>query len=416
MSFAGSCSLGGLAGPIIPWYLRQQALLFLAAFDPAGAPVVHAGTEPETRDYQELIRFLCGESEHLQSSEFATLAVLARRAFVDQERAVTLTRPGLTRARKRQLAQRDPSFLLELIDTKIDVHGFRDLPARIREDLCRGLENSNGDHDILATEVLNSHPSSFLRNELFLLRFAKAFLETWKPQERLPEVITPGQVRLRDIKGEDVADIKSLQIRRSRAGTSGSLYEVPTWCPDGEQWRFQLGFLLRFILSGQPDFTRPVRRTHWKENESAYRPAESHWYQRMYGLYSGQPAFGHDWLPITEWVEGFLLGLLRWPGCLPTGQFSWVEKGIQVAKKQIDRRIADLELRRGSATRELILPLEAKRPTATNKKRPFRACVAQTVIPTADDFKPTDLALNEPQFGEGTAITCQRHSRPWNAC
>ena len=117
---------------------------------------------------------------------------------------------------------------------------------------------------------------------------------------------------------------------------------MPAWCEAGERWRFQLGFLLRFILSGQPDFTRPVRRRQWKETESSYRPAESHWYQRLYGLYSGQPAFGDDWLPITNWMEELLLALLRWPGCRAPEEFGWVEQGIEEARTQIGRRIADL--------------------------------------------------------------------------
>ncbi|MYC63965.1 MAG: hypothetical protein F4X16_14240 [Caldilineaceae bacterium SB0661_bin_34] len=385
-----------LPGQAIPWYLRQQALLFLAAFDPAGVPVIRMGTKPELRHYLKLIRFLRGEREHLWSSDFATLAVLARRAFVDRERAVNLTRPGLNRSRKRQLAQRDLSFLLELIGTETDAHSFCDLPARIRDDLCWGVKSSNGKQDTLATAILKLHPSGVLRNELSLLRFAKAFLETWEQQECAPAVITPGQVRLRIVEDQNVADVKNLQILVSRAGTSGSLYEVPAWCPDGERWRFQLGFLLRFILSGQPDFTRPVRKENWKVSESSYRPAEPHWYQRMYGLYSGQPAFGHDWLPITEWVEGFLLDLLHWPGCHVPDLFSEVEQSIQETKIQIDQRIADLEQKRGSATRELILPLRARRPPAMHTKRPLRACVVQTAIPADDDFKPTDLALNEP--------------------
>ena len=388
--------LVALPGQTIPWYLRQQALLFLAAFDPAGAPVIRMRTKQEIRQYLKLIRFLRGEGKHLRSSDFATLAVLSRRGFVDRVQAVNLTRPNLNRSRRHQLAQRDPSFLLELLDTETDTHGFRDLPARIREDLCLGLESSDGDHDTLATAVRNSHPSSFLRNELSLLRFAKAFLETWEQQECPPEVITPGQVRLRVVKDEDIADVERLRIRRSRTGKSGSLYEVPAWCPDGEQWRFQLGFLLRFILSGQPDFTRPVHRGNWKEYEASYRPAEAHWYQRIYGLYSGQPAFGHDWLPITEWIEGFLLGLLRWPGCRTLDQFGWFEQDIQETQTQIGQRIDNLEKTRGRATRELILPLRARRPTATNTKRPFRACVVQTAIPTVCDFQLTDLALNEP--------------------
>ena len=181
-----------LPGPTIPWYLRQQALLFLAACDPAGAPVARTGTGPETRHYRELIRFLRGEGDRLRSSDFATLAVLARRAFVDRVQAIELTRPGLNPSRKRQLAQRDPSFLLELIDAETDALLFDDLPARIREDLCRASVSSDGDHDTLARAVLNTHPSGSLRNELSLLRFAMAFLERREQQELAPEVITPG--------------------------------------------------------------------------------------------------------------------------------------------------------------------------------------------------------------------------------
>ena len=386
--------LVSLPGPTIPWYLRQQALLFLAACDPAGAPVVRTGTVPETRQYRELIRFLRGDGDRLRSSDFATLAVLARRAFMDRVRAAELTRSGLSPSRKRQLAQRDPSFLLELIDGETDALPFDDLPARIREDLCRASEGADGGHDTLAKAVLNTHPSGSLRNELSVLRFAMAFLEQWN--EQAPEVITPGQVTLNLGEDQGVADVKSLRILGSRADPSGSLYEVAGWCQARERWRFQLGFLLRFILSGQPDFTRPVRRTSWRETASSYRPAESHWYQRLYGLYSGQSAFGDDWLPITEWLEGFLLALLRWPGCRAPYGFGWVGQDIEEARTRIDQRIADLEERRGSATRALILPLLAKRPTATNGERLLRACVVQTAMPAADDFQHTDLALNDP--------------------
>ncbi len=384
-----------LPGPTIPWYLRQQALLFLVAFDAAGAPVVRTGTGPETRHYRELILFLRGKEDRLRSSDFATLAVVARRAFLDRERAVELTRHGLNPSRKRQLAQRDPSFLLELIHTETQLRLFDDLPARVREDLCRTAGSSGGDSVTLAEAVLRSHPTGSLRNELSLLRFGTAFLEQWRKQEPPPEVITPVQIQLRLTEEVGIADVKDLRILGSRADASGSLYEPPSWCEAGERWRVQLGFLLRFILSGQPDFTRPVRRASWIETESSYRPAVSHWYQRLYGLYSGQPAFGDDWLPITDWMEGFLLALLRWPGCRASEGFRWVEQGIEEARTQIGQRIAELQQRRGSATRALILPLSAKRPTATNANRSLRACVVQTAVPAADDFQDTDLALNE---------------------
>ena len=388
--------LVALPGQTIPWYLRQQALLFLAACGPAEAPVTRTGTGPETRHYRALIRFLRGEGDRLRSSDFATLAILARRGFVDQMQAVELTRPGLNPSRMQQLAQRDPSFLLELIDSETDPSLFDDLPARIREDLCLASENSDGDHDTLVKVVLSTQPGGSLRNELSLLRFAMAFLAEWEQQDTPPPVITPGQVTLN--LGEDhlVADVESLRIRGSRADASGSMYEMPAWCDKGEHWRFQLGFLLRFILSQHPDFTRPVRLASWKETEAAYRPAESHWYQRMYGLYSGQRAFGDNWVPITDWVEGFLLALLRWPGCRAPDGFDWIGPGIEEARSQIGERISYLERHRGVATGTLILPLLAKRPTVTNAKRPLRACVVQTVVPTDEDFPKSDLALNDP--------------------
>ena len=235
--------LAALPGATIPWYLRQQALLFLAAFDPDRAPAVLTESEPETRHYRELIRFLRGEDERRRSSDFATLAVLARRGFVDQERAATLARPGLNPSRKQQLAQRDPAFLLELIDTETDAHGFLDLPARIRDDLCRRVKSSDRDDDTLATAVLNSHPSSFLRNELFLLRFAKAFLETWEQQERLPAVITPGQVRLTIVEDQNVAECRKptnpgeldwhigFNVRGTRVVPGWRAVAFPTWFP-----------------------------------------------------------------------------------------------------------------------------------------------------------------------------------------
>jgi len=370
-------------------------LLFLAAFDPASAPVVRTGSGTETRHYRELIRFLRGEGDRLRSADFATLAVLARRAFVSRERAIELTQPTLSSSRRRQIAERDPSFTLELIAAEPDPRLFDELPARAREDLSRDVGSPGGGTEALAEIVLREHPTGSLRNELGLLRFAAAFLQQWRQEEIPPEVITPGQVQLKRLDDGGISKVAELRILGSRADPSGSLYQTPEWCADDQRWRFQLGFLLRFILSGQPDFTRPVRPPHWKERELAYRPAESHWYQRLYGLFSGQPAFGDDWLPITAWVERFLLALLRWPGCRAPDGFDWVEQGIDQAISSIGGRISELEKQRGSATRALLLPLMARRPTAKAARRPLRACIVQTAIPAAEDFQQADLALND---------------------
>ena len=387
--------LVGLSSATIPWYLRQQALLFLAAFAPDAAPVVHTGRSAETRHYREMIRFLRGEGNRLTSSDFATLAVLSRRAFSDADRSAELARRGLTPARRREIAIRDPSFALELNQgAPTDLYP-EDLPARVREDLCLDWSAESGDFRSLAEVVMSAGSIGELRDELSALRFAAAFLRQLKEVPQEIEVITPGQVRLKLEARSDGADIEQLEILASRAAPAGSLYSPPGWCSPAKRWRFHLGFLLRFILAGQPDFTRSVRQTHWKEHASAYRSAESHWYQRLYGLFNGQPAFGDDWLPITDWMERLLSALLRWPGCrLPDG-FEWVERGINDTLAEVGKRISMLERKRGSSTETLLLPMIAQRPTATNAARPLRACVVQTAIPAAEDFNEADLTLSE---------------------
>lgn len=382
----------------IPWYLRQQALLFLAAFDPARVTVACIGKVSEIRHYRDLIRFLRGEGGRLQSSDFATLAAVARRAFLDRERAIGLTWPNLTPARMIKLAQRDPSFLLELITKESEHVLCNKLPPRVREDLCRTLEGSAEHRRTLAAVVLNNHPIGPFRNELSVLKFAVAFLKQWEKLDDPPQAITPVQIELKLTPERDISHIDDLRILEGCVGSAGSLYEVPYWCEPDEKWRFQLGFLIRFILSGQTDFTRPVRPENWKERESAYRPAESHWYQRLYGLYSGQPAFGDDWLPITDWIESFLLALLQWPGCRTPEGFVWVGDGLNAVKKMICRRINDLEGRYGAATNTLILPMIARQPTATIADRPLLACVVQTVVPRFCEFHQADLTLNEPMI------------------
>lgn len=382
-----------LPAATIPWYLRQQALLFLAVFSPTAAPVVRTGQSTETRDYRKLILFLRGEHNRLISSDFATLAVLTRRAFADANKSTEIVQGSLTAARKREIAVREPAFAQEL--GEIDSHFFEDLPPRIREDLCVEADRVDGGLQSLTEIVLNEGPASPLRNELSLLRFAAALLQELQDSEASQsEVIAPGQIRLELKINADIAEVKGLTVRPSRTAPSGSLYAPPPWCEPSERWRFQLGFLLRFILTRQPDFTSVVRPGYWRERSVAYRPVKSHWYQRIHGLFNGQPAFVDDWLPITDWMERFLLALLHWPGCRMPDSFECIDDGIGETRDKIQTRVKDLERKQGSSTGTLLMPMIAGQLTTETVS--LRACVVQTVVPTENDLVPADLTLSRP--------------------
>ena len=407
-----------LPEPIIPWYLRQQALLFLATctsgeileelqtenagevFCSKKYVVTDPEQEPEgTHRYCELIRFLSHDDPDFSDSEFATYAVLARHAFLGHDATLNLVRNRLNKARVKAIAERDPSFFLELLDAGIISEITRDLPMRIRKDLCLDSRNPKG--NTLAHEILNqSSLRNEFRNELSLLYFANALLEKWLLLESKPKVIRPEQITLNSKNNTDnrIKGVESQELNiKTEDDISDSIYCPPYWCSDEDRWRIQLGFLLRFILSRHPDFTRHARPTHWSESESAYRPIRSHRYLRLYGLYNGQPAFGDDWLPITDWFEKFLLALLAWPGCSTPEEFGWVKQGINSTRTRIQERIDSLNKRRGAASRTLIMPLNVRQYTRKNNKPALRACIVQTVFPSDDEFKRDDLALNNPE-------------------
>ena len=381
----------------IPWYLRQQACLFLACFAPAAAPNKRTSRKAEIREYHRLVLFLRGTSRHLSSSEFATLSVVARRAILDADRSAELVRWGLTADRKNTIAKMDPSFALEL--RNVDSNFDEGLTAGVKESLC--LENGAASNDLpsLAETVLGAGPVSPLRNELSILRFAVAFLKEIRFREELQdEAIPPGRVRLRLEEDGDIAKVSKLRVPVGEPPSTSALYQPPRWCAPDDRWRFQLGFLLRFILTRQRDFTAFVGPEYWKVHHATYRPVRSHWHQRIYGLYNGQSAFGDDWLPITDWMERYLLTLLRWPGCRTPADFEWVKEGISKSVRKIKERIQCLEGQRGAATQTLMMPMFAEWPTERPKTRSLRGCIVQTVVPQDKDFDNYDITFSQPEI------------------
>lgn len=375
--------LAALPAAMLPWYLRQQVLLFLAASDPSKAPIFRKGRSTETGHYRELIRYLNGEDDGLTGAAFATVAILARRSFRSPEVALQLASRRINPSGLDEIAEKDPAFALELLESTTDL--FERLLPRRRDDLCLKPDAGGADRESLATVVLAGGPDGAVRNELSILQFAQKFLEQWLPINGV-EAITPSNVLITvENTSGTIAEVREVGVAQSRVAAAGSMYLPPEWCPPEERWRFQLGYLLRFILCGRQDFTQIVRPPHWKEEKATYRAAVSHWYQRLYGLYSGQAAFGDDWLPISDWTEQLLFDLLRWPGCGGSKTGGATMK-IDATLALIEQRIKELKEKRGESGL-LLLPLKAQRLIKTSGSRPLRACVMQTVIPDDDDYR-----------------------------
>ena len=377
------------------WYLWQQAyLLFISVYFPNFTQKDISkpkGSELETALYRSLLKFLEKDDTDLKAVEFASFAVLARRSILDKQKGIELIKTRLNSSRVYNLAEKDPSFFLELQSNDLLPH------KHLREDLCIDYIPKVGEYTSLAKEVLQNRSNQFLRNELSLLVFAREFLKEWETLNYSLEKITPGQVFVKFNNQEKIVTKLSLKIMDTEYKNNNSIYQVPSWCNHSNKWRLQLGYILRFILTQQPDFTLPEHKSNWKETLPVYRPAESHWYLRLFGLYNGRIAFGDDWIPITDWMEMFLLALMHWPGCRINPKFNWINQGIAKSKDKIQQRIKELEKLYGKASGTLFLPIRINPPGIFKEDRKLRICVVQSAKPSINSLK-SDLTQDLPNL------------------
>ena len=368
---------------LLPWYLKQQAYLLLAT-NPPDIQLLPSHGKGDLWQYTRLLRFLKGDAQKLLPDEFATYSILARRSYLDGQRAVDLVGLQLTPSRLNRIASLDPNFAAELVEATGEVSA---LTPRARADL--GLsDHSDAKSSTLAKIVLSPGTRDKLRNERALLSFASKFLLAVDGvAEAAP--ISPSEVTLS--LDAHMLEVGTLQLhRRNLAGDS--LYDPPNWVPADDHWRFQLGFLLRFILTAQPDFTRPARSPHWKEEKQIYRSPGGHWHERIHGFFNGHSAFGDDWLPISDWVEKLLFGLLWWPGCAGQRTDTPVAGTLSEAQEAIDARLKYMRELQGSSV--ALLPLKV--PGAFKREgKPLRACVVQMAFPSVDDFHENDLTMSD---------------------
>jgi Reverse transcriptase (RNA-dependent DNA polymerase) len=362
----------------LPWYLRQQVLLFLAVVEQPGP--IAARIAPATAHYRDLIRFLRGETQKLTSSEFAVLSVLVRRSYRDASTAGYLTINSITRKRLDAISAIDPTFAAELAVIRPDLAGA--VGARSPRDR---LPTTPPDVTVRLRDcVVGVDASGRLRNELSLLSFAAAAIQALRNSPDC--VVSPDNVVLKLEPDNTSWKVTDFQIDSGVARSGESLFAPPAWCAPGDRWRFQVGLLLRFILTGAVDVLRLVRPPSWKEGVPVYRAPESHWYQRLHGSFNGAAAFGDDWVPISGWTEQLLSALLCWPGTARSPLTSIILAGADATLEAVLDQHRRILARRGRAADLLVLPISAQWLTPSLESRPLRGCVVQTVVPVSQDF------------------------------
>ena len=379
----------------LPWYLRQQAMLLLIGYRPDDAEFSHAMTEGLPTHYAEIAQVLRRRSRTLPANDFAKYAITLDRCFPHSD-TKKLIESQLTRRRLEAMAAHDPSLASEILrgPERPRADGLVPLARRLLVDHSRFATGS------LATLVMTGKLS---RDEPTMLRLASELLKQLEVadfQGALPpwQVVVEGDPNQADGPGPR-SSIRRVTVRNSSRYRTLPHFDPPDWsCDSNVHWRFQVGYLLRFAMTGSIDHTSNTRRSGERATSSFYRSATSHWLQRKYGNFNGLSAFGGDWLPVTDWFEWFLSALLRWPGRIEDHHSRIVDQGIPATRRHVEQRLEDLEKDVGSASNTQFLSMTAS-AKLIDYEPSLRVCVAQSVLPRQDDLKAgDDLTLDLPTY------------------
>ncbi|WP_395515540.1 RNA-directed DNA polymerase [Pseudorhizobium flavum] len=377
-----------LAGSL-PWYLNQQALLaFTVLRRELHQDLVEfwegiklgAGTDL----YLRFMRFLGGDFTGLSTGEFATFAIMSRRSILDKDGALHLAGYEIDEEILQEIAVRDPGFANELQPKS---------ERRIGDPETLFATQQRKSGWIPLADIFDESHGLNLRHEVGVISLLAA-LAAKRAVGGLPSVITPHSLEVLTARSAGHDRIKEVRFVSATSVSDGPvelLYRPPAWCTPEERWRFQFGYLARFLLTGLIDFTQ-VPRPSWREKHPVYRPVRSHWYQRTYGLHSGLEGFGDDWLPISEDTENLLYSLLAWPGCRERYDNGWLQLSPGGFASAMSRRLREARKCIGTGTQTLMLKVSA--PLFNDpENRPLKGCVVQTVTP--HEFDVADLTKSD---------------------
>jgi hypothetical protein len=383
----------------LPWYLRQQALLFLATVGDYSAGI-HAEAQPDgyTKLHQALLYAACKDTEF---EETLPLALVGQQFSPNSGRFAVWLTECLRATKSPDIVERTVLSVSlnrpDLIQAALKTHsgrasGWRNhvpSPLRnVRPSKAKALEPGNRT-DFPLAQVISGSSNAFSQENAVLL-LAKALLESDGIESMLADGLRVDEIQ---VWCEDWARIQSLPVERDflritpvRGHDRHPLYETPPWVEPDAAWMYGLGRILRASVTGEFDYT--TKRYLATEDASRYTGLRSTWFKRRFGLLNSGKGLLDEPAPISPWLSNLLSILLRWPGTDLKGDR--IAKFLN-AKTRADLR--DLVLERIAEQRSLyggqsgipiyVLPTQEDHDL---KPRAMRIAVVQPMLPRRDQF------------------------------
>lgn len=393
--------------PQSPWYLQQQARLFLSSIGDMSVSANVGTDSAELQPYAALQRAAMYEQAHgAELRDALPLALVAQQLHPNPRRFGTWLADGLRRTPDevlqatviRTLSLNRPDLIMAALNGRKAPAWRRLVPRAVTETYRRSASSrrtSASQRAVAPLLHLMLEPDNLFGQENCILLLAAALLRHPGIEGRLSNGLSAGDVVLRC---EDWGRVPSLPAAQGflsieslePSDTDSPLYGTPPWVAADRAWLYGLGRVLRAALTGEFDFTS--RRFLVTEDVGRYTGLRSTWFKRRFGLLNSGRGLLDEPGPVSPWLSGMLSTLLQWPGvdfrandAAAAGQARTATELLSLVESRIAVQRALFGSR--SQTPMYVVPVDDHAPL---EDRPLRVAIVQPMRPRRDEFDGKD--------------------------
>lgn len=392
--------------PNSPWYLLQQAYLYLSSIGDTALVSIPQSDE-QLRGYVSLQRAMLFEptfsADLLHALPFSLVSQQLRpnpRRF-----GVWLTE-CLSRTESENLqasvvmtvSLNRPDLILEALASRAvkTTHWKRFVPSALLERNRKSFKRGRGSGKERPLTRCMFDAENVFGQENGLLALTRALLRVSGIQDRLTHGLSANEiiVRCQDwtvIQAlSDTAGSLSVELLPF-SGPPSPLYENPLWVREEKAWLYGLGRILRAALTGEFDFTS--RRYLVTEDIGRYTGLRSTWFKRRFGMLNTGRGLLDEPAPLSPWLSGLLSTLLQWPGVEFNANGSAGAADANTPEELlllVEKRIKEQQALFGSRSGTPIYVVPVADNDGPLADRPLRIAVVQPLRPRRNDFDVKD--------------------------
>jgi len=399
--------------PQSPWYIKQQAVLFLISTGDYGFSL-KSNNEIELNQYallQDVALYRTSLKGGLD--ELLTVSLVIQQISPNPKKYASwfielMNKQQNPEERKQAImlvSLNRPDLMNQIIKSNRmrNVDWSNEIPVEIRNSMkptgTRELTlKTNKKQSLLRIIQSKSNP---FKQENALLKLAQAILVSDEAHEYLTNGATVNDISVNCVSWEEIQypSESGLAVEFGKfTNPDSELRAIPEWILKEYKWMYALGRILRSCITGEYDFT--ANAFLMREDLGSYKGVRSTWFSRRFGLSNHPRGLLSEPSPISPWLSEFLIRLLQWPGIRQWGE--WIKDVEQVRHPGDLLRIIQERLKYQrkifghlSKTPTYTLPV----PTSSEKKdNKIQVAVVQPLLPKMSDFNVKDPLHWTPSF------------------